>query len=133
MSENLPFRAPLLSARLLRRIRARCVTRARRYWRNHPDFSRRDERYFFFGAMAVLGCFPDAAARELAAQWQADLFNAAHPPCDHSPAAQAARVRDAARAAKRDATLAAILRAGCDAAESGTSDGKHAAEGRADV
>ena len=99
-------RAPILSAPMLRRIRARCVTRARRYRRNHPGFSSRDERYFFFGGMAVLETFPDPAAQALAKEWLGDLFSTDHLPCDQSPGAKAARVRDA----EKDAERAAMLR-----------------------
>lgn len=99
-------RAPILSAPMLRRIRARCVTRAHRYRRNHPGFSSRDERYFFFGAMAVLETFRDPVAKALAKEWLGDLFSTDHPPCDQSPGAKAARVRDA----EKDAERAAMLR-----------------------
>ena len=101
-------RAPVLTPSMLRRIRARIVVRARRYHRNHPGFSRRDELYFFFGAMAALDCFPDPAAKALAKEWLRDLFGH-RSPCVQSPAARAARDCDAARAAERDATLAAFL------------------------
>ena len=99
-------RAPILSAPMLRRIRARCVTRARRYRRNHPGFSSRDERYFFFGADAVLSSLRDPGAQALAKEWLRDLFSTDHPPCDQSPGAQAARVRTAEKAA----AVAAMLR-----------------------
>ena len=97
--------APILSASMLRRIRARCVTRARRYRRNHPGFSRRDEQYFFFGGIALLETFPDPAAKALAKEWLRDLFSDDHPPCDQSPGAQAARVRTAEKDAERTAML----------------------------
>ena len=98
-------RAPVLSASMLRRIQARCVTRAHRYRRNHPGFSSRDERYFFFGARAVLETFPDPAAKAQAKEWLRDLFSTDHPPCDQSPGTQAARVREAEKAAERAAML----------------------------
>ena len=106
-------RGPVLTPSMLRRIRARCVTRARRYHRNHPGFSRRDELYFFFGAMAALDCFPDPAAKALADEWMRDLcgtFARRSPrsPCDQSPAARAARVCEAAEVAESKAALAAL-------------------------
>ena len=92
-------RALPLSASMLRRIRARCVTRARRYRRNHAGFSRRDEMYFFFGAQAVLGGLRDPGARALAKEWLGD-FAGGRSPCDQSATAQAARLRDRERAAE---------------------------------
>lgn len=94
-----------LSPSLLRRMRARCVVRARRYWQNHPDFRRNDEVYFFFGAMAVLECLRDPAATALVEEWTQD-FAANRSPRDQSSEARAARQRDHGARAE----LAALLR-----------------------
>ena len=109
-------RALPLSASMLRRIRARCVTRARRYRRNHPGFSRRDEMYFFFGANAVLAAFRDPGARALAKEWLGD-FAGRRSPCDQSATAQAARARDLERAADMAAFFARVAGAGKDGAQ----------------
>jgi hypothetical protein len=109
-------RAPLLSASILHRIRARCVTRARRYRRNHPGFSSRDEMYFFFGADAVLAALRDQGAEALAKEWLGD-FAGRRSPCDQSTAAQAARARDREREAELDALFASMAGAGKDGAK----------------
>jgi hypothetical protein len=96
--------APPLSSSRIRRIRARCVTRARRYRRNHPGFSNCEEMYFFFGADAVLAALRDPGAAALAKEWLGD-FAGHRSPCDQSATAQAAR----ARARERDADLAAFF------------------------
>ena len=109
-------RAPILSAPMLRRIRARCVTRARRYRRNHPGFSSRDEMYFFFGADAVLAAVRDPGALALAKEWLGD-FAGRRSPCDQSATAQAACARDRERAAEMAAFFARVAGAGKDGAQ----------------
>lgn len=69
-------RTPLLTASIVRRIRARCVGRARRYGKHHPDFSPREQMYYFFGALAVLETIPDPAARALAKEFFAAAWAA---------------------------------------------------------
>ncbi len=59
-------RAPLLPPANLRRIRARCLVRVRRYRKNYPQFSASEEMYFFFGAASVLETLPGAEADALA-------------------------------------------------------------------
>lgn len=78
---------------MLKRIRARCVVRARRMRQNHGQFSDTSDLYFFAGAMAVLDCLRDDAAAALCDEWLRD-FSATRSPTNQSPEASAARERE---------------------------------------